>query len=138
MQNIKHCSLCNKTFTDSSISFCSFDGNTLVEMQPVQTHQQQQPISTQPQLNNHPLQKKQNINWKSLIPVLFPLLAVVMCCNLCGKPSDTVKKNVNNAANISKPIATASNAPITQPIPNQSEPIAPAIIKSRTAKGEVG
>jgi hypothetical protein len=137
MQNIKYCSSCKKTFTDSNISFCPFDGTGLVEMQPIQAQQQQQPpILTQPQLNNRPLPRQQNINWKSIIPVLLPIIAIVMCCGLCRNPSDTVTKNSNSAANISKPIVTASNTPIASPIPNQAETVDPAIIKSRTAKGE--
>ncbi len=137
MQNIKYCSSCNKTFTDSSISFCPFDGNVLVEMQPVRTHQQQQPILTQPLLNNRTLPRKQNINWKSLIPALLPLIAVIMCCNFCSNPRDSVTKNGNTAAtNISKPSAAESTVPNAPPIPNQVEQIDPAIIKSRAAKGE--
>ncbi len=45
MQNIKICPKCNQATPDANNTFCPYDGTPLVEMQPIQSQQPQQPPS---------------------------------------------------------------------------------------------
>lgn len=158
MQNIQYCSSCNKTFTDSSISFCPFDGTALVEMQPVQNHREDQQFKIQQsgatphlrkaveqggslQKSSQPFSNNSSfIQWVSglsreaivLTIIVFVLGILTIVLNQPKRPSKPQPVAINSSSE--KPIA--STVPESTPVSGQADSIDPAIIKSRTKKGE--
>ena len=73
MQSIKICPKCNQAATDGNTAFCAYDGTALVEMQPMQTQQWQQPPAVQPQVIPTPSATPK----KKMNPLLIGCLALI-------------------------------------------------------------
>ena len=143
MQNIKYCSSCNKTFTDSRISFCPFDGTGLVQLQ----HVQPAPIPTStpkmlPETPPSQLTRTNNLSGiLKLVGIAFGLISVFILVlsffQKSNNSNNSVAKNETNAvAKTTSPSPILTSTPIANLAPNQTDTADPAAIKSRTDKGE--
>lgn len=74
MQNIKVCPKCNQVAPKSNNAFCPYDGTALVEMQPKQNQQWQQPPAIHPQAASTPLTASPK---KKMNPLMIGCLALI-------------------------------------------------------------
>jgi hypothetical protein len=73
MQNIKICPKCNQAATNGNNAFCPYDGTALVEMQPMQNQQWQQPPAIQSQVIPTPSPAPK----KKMNPLMIGCLALI-------------------------------------------------------------